>query len=109
MSLSSQARLAKSNANIARTTAEGRPVKSSNDLSRNPALLFDQKSTGPAPNQNYYQLSIDADKRSVILREWPKQRFSQKYTPALNPAQVTVPWGMQNMGFAIINGIILVF
>ncbi|KAJ1499138.1 hypothetical protein HMI55_004565, partial [Coelomomyces lativittatus] len=37
--------------------------------------LFETQAVAPAPGQTFYQALIDKDK--VILRDWPKLRYSQ--------------------------------
>ncbi|KAJ3114746.1 hypothetical protein HK100_001565 [Physocladia obscura] len=50
-------------------------------------VLFETQQIMPSPGTTYFQLVIETDR--VLLRDWPRQRFSQKWTRdgSLNPGQ----------------------
>ncbi|KAJ3391004.1 hypothetical protein HDU84_006676 [Entophlyctis sp. JEL0112] len=54
------------------------------------SVLFETQQIMPAPGTTYYQLVIESDR--VLLRDWPRQRYSQKWTRdgALNPGQKVI-------------------
>ncbi|KAJ1531139.1 hypothetical protein HK096_008048, partial [Nowakowskiella sp. JEL0078] len=61
--------------------------------SRAKKTLFSTQQVAPAPGTTYYQLVVQ-EKDSILLRDWPKQRMSQKWTRdgALNPGQVEITY-----------------
>ncbi|KAJ3090817.1 hypothetical protein HK102_002560 [Quaeritorhiza haematococci] len=50
--------------------------------------IFETQTIAPAPGTTYYQLAVLTGDR-IVLRDWPRQRMSQKWTRdgALNPGQ----------------------
>ncbi|KAJ3327664.1 hypothetical protein HDU76_011367 [Blyttiomyces sp. JEL0837] len=63
---------------------------SSSTSSLNPNTLFESQQIMPAPGQTYFQIAVE--KKRVILRDWPRQRLSQKWTRDgnLNPGQLVI-------------------
>ncbi|TPX32327.1 hypothetical protein SmJEL517_g04502 [Synchytrium microbalum] len=53
--------------------------------------IFESQMMSPSPGTTYFQVAVMADEGKVILRDWPRQRFSQKWTRdgALNPGQIS--------------------
>ncbi|KAJ3062715.1 hypothetical protein HDU98_001425 [Podochytrium sp. JEL0797] len=49
--------------------------------------LFESQQIMPSPGQTYFQLVVQSDR--VLLRDWPRQRYSQKWTRdgGLNPGE----------------------
>lgn len=62
-----------------------RVTKSNSDLAR--MILFETQQMMPSPGTTYFQLSVQSDR--VVLRDWPRQRFSQRWSRngLLNPGQ----------------------
>ncbi|KAI8617092.1 hypothetical protein BC830DRAFT_1115279 [Chytriomyces sp. MP71] len=50
-------------------------------------IVFETQQIMPAPGTTYFQLVVESDR--VLLRDWPRQRYSQKWTRngGLNPGQ----------------------
>lgn len=65
-----------------------RKTLSQEDAPKTAQNLFDSQAQAPAPGTTYYQLVITPSKQ-VILNDWPKQRFSQKFSPAVCPGSQT--------------------
>ncbi len=60
------------------------------DLPKLNKILFESQKMGNAPSQTHYQLVVTLTE--VILSDWPRKRFSQKWTRegAVNPSTKTV-------------------
>ncbi|ORZ37001.1 hypothetical protein BCR44DRAFT_65117 [Catenaria anguillulae PL171] len=53
--------------------------------------LFEAQCTAPAPSQTYFQVVVQDGQ--VILRDWPKLRFSQAIAKqTVTPSAVSVKW-----------------
>ncbi|KAI8588175.1 hypothetical protein BDZ88DRAFT_508304 [Geranomyces variabilis] len=58
-----------------------------------PETLFETHVQAPSPSQTYWQIMVLAD-GNVVLRDWPRKRFSTKWTRDgdLNPSEKKLPW-----------------
>ncbi|KAJ3396978.1 hypothetical protein HDU92_001269 [Lobulomyces angularis] len=80
------------------TTSSKNSNQSDNDNESNKSYvskyLFETQQIAPAPGTTYFQLVVK-DENEVLLRDWPRQRFSQKWTRngQLNPGEVKVKIG----------------
>ncbi|TPX50308.1 hypothetical protein SeMB42_g02285 [Synchytrium endobioticum] len=74
-----------------RTSNASRKAKAKAYAEAPAGCIFESQMMSPAPGTTYFQVAVMADEGKVILRDWPRQRFSQKWTRdgALNPSQVT--------------------
>lgn len=55
--------------------------------------LFSKQAQAPAPATSFYHLELHSlPEKLLILREWPRQRFSQRHTAALDPNTVSTTW-----------------
>ncbi|KAJ3154130.1 hypothetical protein HK101_001685 [Irineochytrium annulatum] len=76
----------------------GEPTASTESLSMGPAKVFyETQQISPAPGQTHFQLAIELPRSNptaprVVLRDWPRQRMSQRWTRggSLNPGQTTM-------------------
>lgn len=59
----------------------------SNKRVANSKYLFETQQIAPSPGTTYYQLVVEQGQ--VVLNDWPRQRFSQKWSRdgALNPGK----------------------
>ncbi|TPX61202.1 hypothetical protein PhCBS80983_g01294 [Powellomyces hirtus] len=58
-----------------------------------PDTLFETHRMAPAPSQTYWQLMVLSDGH-VVVRDWPRKRFSTKWTRdgEINPGEKKVPF-----------------
>ncbi|KAI8822114.1 uncharacterized protein EV422DRAFT_525690 [Fimicolochytrium jonesii] len=74
-----------------RLTTASRGV-STQSLEADPDALFETRITAPSPSQTYWQLLV-MPSGLVVLRDWPKKRFSTRWTRdgAINPGERKIP------------------
>ncbi|KAJ3108636.1 hypothetical protein HDU97_000492 [Phlyctochytrium planicorne] len=66
-------------------------VETGSVVSLNSRAIFETQQIMPAPGQTYFQLVIE-NTGNVLLRDWPRQRMSQKWTRNgnLNPGCIKI-------------------
>ena len=61
--------------------------------------LVDLQGTAPSPATTFFQLVCqEKPEPVVILREWPKKRFSQAYSTTMDPSQTKLTWDQFALG-----------